>query len=386
MPGGQDAIQVTGIMDGRVDVVVAGGGIAGVSAGFFLAEAGRRVVLAEAENVLAYHTTGRSAALFFENYGPPVNRFLTRAGRGFFTSPPDGLADGPLLTARGAVYAARPDQLDKLEAEAGAGSGWRRLDADGLAELVPYLRPGRFAAGLWEPEAADIDVAALHQAFVRGMRREGARILTGSPVTALERRDGGWTVTAGERTFSCEVVVNAAGAWGDTVAERAGAQPAGLIPMRRTAFTAPGREEWAAAPLAADVEMSWYAKPDGGQMLCSLAEENPSPPGDVRPEEMDVALAIDRINAATKIGIRTVRSSWTGLRTFAPDRNMVIGFDDRADGFFWLAGQGGTGIQTAPGAGRLAASLITTGHPPPEMREADITAALSPARFRAGRE
>lgn len=366
----------------HADVVVVGGGIAGVAAGFFLAEAGRRVVLAEAENVLAYHTTGRSAALFFENYGPPVNRFLTRAGRGFFADPPDGLADGPLLTPRGAVYVALPRQLDKLDSEAASGSGWRRLDAGELPELVPYLREGRFAAGLWEPEAADIDVAALHQAFVRGMRRAGARILTASPVTALARRGGLWTATAGERDITCEAVVNAAGAWGDAVAELAGAQPVGLTPMRRTAFTVPGRAEWAASPLAADVEMSWYAKPDGEQMLCSLAEENPAPPGDARPEEIDVALAVDRINAASKIGIRTVRSSWTGLRTFAPDRNMVIGFDDRADGFFWLAGQGGTGIQTAPGAGKLAAALITTGRPPPEMREEGVVGALSPARFR----
>ena len=361
-----------------------GGGIAGVSAGFFLAEAGRRVVLAEAEDVLAYHTTGRSAALFFENYGPPLNRFLTRAGRDFFTDPPDGLADGPLLTRRGAAYVARPGQEPFLEQEAGEGEGWRRLGADEVTELIPYLRPGRFAAGLWEPEAADIDVAALHQVFVRGMRRAGARILTGSPVVDLSREGGRWTVTAGERTIVCRTVVNAAGAWGDAVAERAGAEPVGLTPMRRTAFTVPGRAEWADAPLSADIEMSWYAKPDGGQMLCSLAEENPAPPGDARPREIDVALAVDRINAASQIGIRTVRSSWTGLRTFAPDRNMVIGFDDRAEGFFWLVGQGGTGIQTAPGAGRLAAALMEKGEPPPELEKAGFTAGeLSPARFRS---
>ena len=366
------------------DVVVVGGGIAGVSAGFFLAEAGRRVVLAEAEDVLAYHTTGRSAALFFENYGSPLNRYLTRAGREFFTDPPAGLADGPLLTRRGAVYVARPGQERRLEEESATGEGWRRLDADDVTELVPYLRPGRFAAGLWEPDAADIDVAALHQVFVRGMRRAGARILTGCPVAGLSGGEGGgWTVTAGERTIACRTVVNAAGAWGDSVAERAGAEPVGLSPMRRTAFTVPGRAEWAEAPLSADIEMNWYAKPDGGQMLCSLAEENPSPPCDARPREIDVALAIDRINDASLIGIRAVRSSWTGLRTFAPDRNMVIGFDERAEGFFWLAGQGGTGIQTAPGAGRLAAALIENGEPPPEMREAGFTAEeLSPARFR----
>jgi D-arginine dehydrogenase len=248
--------------------------------------------------------------------------------------------------------------------------------------LVPALRPDYLAGAIWEPDALDLDVASTHQAFVRGMRRAGAAIRTLSPVTALARRNGRWIIEVGTDRVTCDVVVNAAGAWCDVVATMAGARPIGLEPRRRTAFMVPGDVAYAAWPLVADINNEFYFRPDGPQILCSLADETPVEPGDARPDELDVALAIVRINQATTLGIRTVRSSWAGLRSFVPDRAMVIGFDPTVPGFVWLAGQGGTGIQTAPAAGELTAALIMGGHPPRRLLEEGLDpTSLSPDRL-----
>lgn len=370
------------------DILVIGGGIAGVSAGHHLASAGRRVLLVEAEAQLAHHTTGRSAALFFENYGAGPVRPLTKASRPFLTDPPSDLVDVPLLSPRGALTIARPDQAEHLarvtEEGIRMGADVRPLTPAEAGAMVPALRTHLLAGALWEPGAADMDVAAIHQAFVRGMRRAGAEIRTSAPVTALEPIDaGGWRGVCGGEEVRADVVVDAAGAWCDVVAGMAGVAPIGLVPKRRTAFTVPGREEWRRWPLVVDVDHDFYFKPDGSQLLCSLADETPSEPCDARPEEIDVALAIDRINEATTIGIRSVRSAWAGLRSFVADGAMVIGFDPSAPGFFWLAGQGGTGIQTAPGAGRLVAGLVVDGHAPADMLELGLDpASLAPDRLR----
>jgi D-arginine dehydrogenase len=360
----------------RYDVVVIGGGIAGVSAGYFLAERGRSVLLVEAEATLAHHTTGRSAAMFFENYGHMAIRSLTRASRRFFESPPDDLADGPLLSTRGVLTIARPDQIGHFEqvaaGAADASTASHRLSPVQAVEIVGALRPELLEGAIWEPEAADMDVAAIHQAFVRGMRRRGAEIRTSSRVTALESGNHGWTVTTPGFGAVGTVVVNAAGAWCDVIGSIAGLKPLGLVPKRRTAFMAPGDEAWSRWPLVVDVDHNFYFKPDGVQLLCSLAEETPTEPCDANPEELDVALAIDRINTATTLGIRTVRSAWAGLRSFVPDGSMVIGMDPEAAGFFWLAGQGGTGIQTSPGAGMLAAGLICDATVPVELAEFNV--------------
>ena len=342
-------------------VAVMGGGIAGVAAAYYLAERADVVVI-EAESTLAYHTTGRSAALLFESYGSSGLRPLTMASRSFFDRPPQGLSDFPFLSKRGGMLVGEEHQVEALrqwEEEAGrSGTAVKWLEPEQACELCPALRRDKLAGAVWEPGAADMDVAAIHQAFVRGARRRGAEIRVSSPVTALQKTAGGWKVRAADEWQEVQVVVNAAGAWGDEIASLAGVHPVGITPMRRTVFMAPGSDDYREWPLVANVGMEWYFKPDGIQLLCSLSEENPSPPCDARPEPLDIALAIERINQATTLGIRSVRSSWTGLRTFAPDREMVIGFDPRAEGFFWLVGQGGTGIQTAPGAGELTASLI----------------------------
>ena len=361
-----------------------GGGIAGMSAAYFMSER-HDVSVVEAEKTLTYHTTGRSAALFFETYGYGAIRPLTSASRPFLDAPPADLVDAPILTPRGALNVARSGQEDLLEevirAEMGGTAEVQILTGAETVRMVPALREDRLAGGLLEPGAADIDVAGLHQAFVRGTRRRGGKIHTGAPVTSMVRGANGWKITAGDEEMSANMVVNASGAWGDRVAGLAGVAPVGLIPKRRTAFMVTAPEGSHAWPLVFNVAHEWYFKPDGSQLLCSPADETPSQPCDARPEEIDVALGIERINEDTTLAIRSVRSAWAGLRTFAPDGGMVIGFEPEAPGFFWLVGQGGTGIQTSPGAGMLAAALID-GNPVPASMPGLEVDQLSPARFR----
>jgi D-arginine dehydrogenase len=364
-------------------VVVIGGGIAGVAAGYYLARSGCQVTLIERESVLAYHSTGRSAALYFEDYGARAIRPLTKASRSFFDNPPPGLADVGFLERRGAMWIGKPDQSASLELElVEAGPRAQKLSPAEAIELVPVLTAD-LAWAIYVPDALDLDVAAIHQAFVRGMRREGATIVVSSPVTALTRHQSVWLTTTPRGEHVADVVVNAAGAWGDEVAALAGVEPVGLDPRRRTAFMVPGDISYAHWPLVADVDNLFYFRPDGTQVLCSLADETPMPPGDAQPEPLDIALAIERINASTTLGIKTVRSAWAGIRTFVADRAMVIGFDRDQPGFFWLVGQGGTGIQTAPAAGELTAALVTGGAPPSIQVDAGLElAALSPDRIR----
>lgn len=368
------------------DFVVIGGGIAGVSAAAHLAPYGS-VVLLEQEATLAYHTTGRSAATFIVNYGGPGSRPLARASAHFFDKPPDYATDAPLLSDRGALWVARPEQLVALErvADEGAKSGAasEALTPEEVLRLAPVMKPDLLGGGLYEPTAADIDVAGLHQAFVRILRKNDGSIRTGSPVVGIEATGTGWRVATPAETFECGAVVNAAGAWGDHVASTAGIEPIGLVPMRRTAFMVPGSEDFAALPMVVSVGHDYYFRPDGVQLLCSLSEEEPDLPGDPRPRMEDVALAIERINEATVLGIRTVNSQWTGLRTFAPDRDLVIGEDPTAPGFFWLVGQGGTGIMTAPAYGELIASQVLHRELPEHLAASGVDPEMtSPARFR----
>jgi D-arginine dehydrogenase len=364
------------------DVVVIGGGIAGVSAAAALARSGAAVTLLEAESQLAYHTTGRSAALYFENYGHPTVRALSRASREYFENPPVE-TESSILSPRGALVVAPPDQMGALRSQIDEGrrhgTAIQELTPGEAQGIVPTLRPESLELAAYEPDAADMDVAAIHQSFVRTFRSHGGIIVTGRRVSQL-RRDRSWSLTTenGDR-YEGDVVVNAAGAWCDVVAGLGGMKPIGLVPKRRTAFmvTAPDQSErW---PLTVDAVHSFYFKPDGSQLLCSPADETPTEPCDARPEELDIAMAIERINEMTTLGIRSVRSSWAGLRSFAPDGGMVIGFEPEAAGFFWLAGQGGTGIQTSPAAGALAADLI--GGVP--SRLGVDPADFSPARFRS---
>ncbi len=366
------------------DFAIIGGGIAGVSAAAHLAPHGS-VILLESERSLAFHTTGRSAAMFVANYGADGSRPLCLASRTFLEYPPEDSADGQLLSDRGLLWVADEARFDRLRAIANDGealdAGSVLVDRDEVLRLVPKMRPERVAGGLYEPNALDIDVAALHQAFVRIARKSGAELRVSSPVTGLARAGRGWRVSTPEGDVECTAVINASGAWGDVVAGLAGIEPVGLQPTRRTAFMVPGDRSYDGWPFVVDVDQLFYFRPDGAQLLCSLAEETPSPPLDPRPDMADIALAIERINEATTLDIRSVNSQWTGLRTFAPDREMVIGEEPTASGFYWLVGQGGTGIQTAPAYGALVASQVLGSGLPPDLSGID-PAVTSPARFR----
>jgi len=367
------------------DFVVVGGGIAGVSAAAHLAPHGS-VILLETERTLAFHTTGRSAALFILNYGAQGFRPLAKASQTFLENPPDGTTDAPVLEDRGLLWVATANQMPGLRriAEDGIdGAPSRLIDIDEVAALVPVVRRDVIVGGLLEPSARDIDVAGLHQAFVRITRSHGGEIRTGSPVTSLNRSGSGWSIKAGNGSVECDVVVNASGAWGDEVAAMAGIEPVGLTPMRRTAFMVPGNEAYSGWPMVVDTDQNFYFKSDGTQILCSLGEEEPSEPMDPKPRMEDVALAIERINTATTLDVRAVSSEWTGLRTFAPDRDLVAGEEPTAPGFFWLVGQGGTGIQTSPAYGALLASLVVGNDLPDELLTAGVDPTVTdPARFR----
>lgn len=375
------------------DAVVIGGGIAGMSAAYSLSRRGVDVVVLEREDSLTAHSTGRSAAQYIETYGGPVNQALTVASRDFLLSDAGGLAEAELLEPRAVLWvaaAARLGDLERLRDEMLPLTPHLAIvDADEARTHCPVLDPDWVAGGLLETGSYDIDVAGLHQAFLRGARRHGTTVVRSSPVEAMDRAGGSWELRAAAGTFAAPVVVNAAGAWADEVAGCAGVPRLGLAPLRRTIFTfaAPAEhapEEVWRWPLVADIGDGFYFKPEGpAQLLGSPADETPVLPCDARAEELDVARGIDAVNGATTLGVRAVRSVWAGLRTFAPDRHPVVGLDGTTDGFVWCAGQGGTGIQTSPAMGEVVASAVCGTAPPAPL--AGLMEQLSPRRLRTDR-
>lgn len=374
---------------GAHDVTIVGGGIVGASIAYWLAPH-CRVVLLEAEAACGYHATGRSAALYAPAYGPPMVRALTRASREFLFTPPDGYSSTPLLATRGAMFvtddagiAAARDLQAALSAE---GAKLVEIDGTEACRRVPVLRSERCALGLYDDDAYDIDVDALLQGFLRGARARGAEVLAGRRVERLTRDDAGlWSVHAGEDSqVRSKWIVNAAGAWADEVAELAGAGALGIEPRRRTAFLfdAPAGIDCRHWPAVLDAAERWYLKPDAGMLLGSPANADPVPPHDVVPEEIDVATGIYLIEEATTLRIERPRRAWAGLRTFAKDGEPVCGASPHVPGFFWAAGLGGYGIQTAPAFGRLCADLLRDGAPGSSLALHGVNAdAVSPARF-----
>ncbi|MGZ4763072.1 MAG: NAD(P)/FAD-dependent oxidoreductase [Ilumatobacteraceae bacterium] len=354
------------------DVLVVGGGIAGVSIGYELA-ADRSVGLLEMEATLAFHTTGRSVATFLESYGGRTIRLLTTASRAFMEDPPDGF-DRPLLKPLPLVWVAPHSDLEDLHSMHASVTEFvpdvRALSADEVVDRTKVIRRDWVAGGLLEPGASEIDVAALHGGYAGRLRARGGEIHTSAGVVAMKRSGDLWhVVDRAGNSYLAPVVVNAAGSWCDLVAEIAGARPVGIHPLRRTVFTigAPDELDPLSIPLVADVAGTFYFKPEGPQILCSPADEVPSEPCDARPEELDIAKAIDVINSATTLDIRHVRSSWAGLRNFVADRSPVAGFDDAVEGFFWFAGQGGYGIQISPALAQAGASLVRSGALPANL-------------------
>ncbi len=349
----------------KFDVVIIGAGIAGASLAWTLGQRSRgqlSVALVEMESRPGYHTTGRSAAFWVESYGGPGIVPLSRASRGFFTAPPPGFAAGPLLSPRPGLNIAPPDDdgdLDALAAEFDQGGvAYQRLDAAQLA-VYPILKPEWRTRAILEPNSHDIDVAALHQGFLRGHAGWKPALLTDAQVSACTRYNGQWTLTTRAGAVSATTLVNAAGAWADPVAVLAGARPRGLQPLRRTmAVLAIDPPPPADLPVIFDAKGRFYCKPDGDRLRLSPHDETPDVAHDVRPDEMDLAIVIDQFEQASTARVRRLESSWAGLRTFAPDRLPVFGWDGAVDGLFWCAGQGGFGIQTAPAAADLCAALL----------------------------
>ena len=374
------------------EFIVIGAGMAGASVACELS-AHARVLVLEQEAQPGYHSTGRSAALFAETYGNRTIRALTRGSRAFYLDPPQGFTEHPLLAPRGALFIARSDQtasLDRLlEEVAGLRSNIRRLDARQASAMVPVLKGGYVADAVVDPDAMDIEVHGLLHGYLRGFRARGGRLVANGSVQQLERDAQGWRVrTRHGDSYRSPVVINAAGAWADPVAGLAGAHPVGLTPKRRTAilFAAPPELDSKAWPLVIDADEQFYFKPDAGKMLASPADETPIPPCDVQPEELDIAILVDRLQQATDLAIPRIEHSWAGLRTFAADKTPVVGFDPDVPGFFWLAGQGGYGIQTAPAMGRLAAALARHRPVPPDLADLGVTTtALAPGRFSAAK-
>lgn len=348
--------------DTSYDIAVIGAGIAGASIAAELAPKAS-VLLLEMESQPGYHTTGRSAAAFIDTYGPAPVRALTRASELFYFNPPAGFTEHQLLTPRGILMVAREDQLALLEAEIielSDAPDLRQVNAAEIEAAMPLLRKGYAKAGLVNNDVSDIDVHALHQGYLKMLRGSGGAIKLGTEVTALERKNGLWHIVTRDAVFTASRIVNAAGAWADDIGALAGASPIGLVPKRRTAMmiAAPAGMNPDPWPMVIDIAEEFYLKPDAGRLLISPADETPAPAGDVQPEELDIAICIDRIETAFDLSVRRIENKWAGLRSFVADKSPVCGFDDKAPDFFWLAGQGGYGIQSAPALAKLAASLV----------------------------
>ncbi|MGI9407448.1 MAG: NAD(P)/FAD-dependent oxidoreductase [Hyphomicrobiaceae bacterium] len=370
------------------DFAVIGGGMAGASTAYELARHGS-VALIERETQPGYHSTSRSAATLIEGYGTDVWRAIGSASRLFMDNPPDGFAEHPILSPRGDLSVGREDQTDTIRAEcdkvSATGVKVELVDAQGVRDLCPTLKPDMWAAGYYEPGAADIDVDALLQGYLRSFRANGGEIFLGTGVEVISKPDD-WQVTFGAETIACRTLVNAAGAWADELASMAGLPARGLQPKRRTAiaFAAPddmsGSDAW---PMVGDFSETFYFRPlSSGQFMGSMADETDSLPCDCQPEELDIAITADRIQNATTMTIPRLDHTWAGLRTFAPDRNPVIGPDPSDETFIWIAGQGGTGIIGAPAAAQLAACIVTGNGIPQHLAGINLED-ISPARLEA---
>ena len=364
-------------MTETADILVIGGGIGGIGAAARLAPEAKVIVL-EREDTIGYHATGRSAAVFIRNYGNATVRALNAASAPVLENP-DGISDFSLLTPRGEMMVAAADEIEALERYLAGSDGIEEITPDDAVDRIPILRRERIERAVFEPNAQDIDVDRLLQGFARLARSGAGRIERRAEVAEIARARTTWQVRTRDAVYEAPIVVNAAGAWADGLAAMAHVAPVGLTPMRRSIAVLPMPDDMAVErwPLVVSGSENWYAKPERGRLLVSPADEDPVDPHDAWPDDMVVAEGIHRFEQAMTISVTRVERSWAGLRSFVADRTPVCGFAPDADGFFWLAGQGGYGVQTSPALSRLAGDLVLGRTP---QLTPDVVAALSPAR------
>ncbi|WP_206019483.1 NAD(P)/FAD-dependent oxidoreductase [Pseudomaricurvus alkylphenolicus] len=376
-------------MQQQVDFIVIGGGIAGVSVGYELSKSAKVLIL-EREEHPGQHSTGRSAAVFAASHGSsqPALYALSEASAPFFENPPIGFSEHPLINPRGVLFIAHEDKLEglrqKYEQMQLVNKNLQLLDQDAIQKRMPALRPEYTRAAIYEERVYDLDVHGLQEGYLKGFRNNGGTLALKRSVDQMEYADGIWTVTSGEHRYFAPVVINAAGAWADQIARLAGTKPLSLQPLRRTAIlvdppAGKSPDNW---PMTVEFEEQFYIKPDAGKLMVSPADETPSQPSDSQPEEIDVAYAAHYAETALDMEVTKVDHSWSGLRNFVADRNPVVGYAADAPGFFWLAGQGGYGIQTSPAAARLAASLALRRGVPEDIAGLGLKESeVSPARL-----
>jgi D-arginine dehydrogenase len=370
----------------RADFIVVGGGIAGASVAYELSTRGS-VVLLEMESSPGYHSTGRSAAVMSENYGPAFWSRLVTASRSFLEAPPAGFSATPLVTPRGALFLARESEEAELRRQGEAlvrrGASVEIMTPNDALRHCPVLKETEFTLALYEPDCKDVDTNALLTGYLRAFRSRGGQLFTNAQAEKLTHSNGLWTVSTAKGNFEARIIVNAAGGWVRQVANFAGLPDRNVVPFRRTALTfdAPAGSDIRRWPMTFDVAETFYFKPEAGRIMVSPVDMAPSEPCDAQAEELEVAIAIDRIHKFTSMNVRAVRHKWGGLRTFAPDHEPVIGPDPDEPSFIWLAGQGGNGVMAAAASARLAAAFAAGEGVPGDLSAVGITAEnVSPGR------
>ncbi|MEM7633186.1 MAG: FAD-binding oxidoreductase [Pseudomonadota bacterium] len=372
------------------DYLIIGAGISGAAAACELRDHGT-IALIEAESSPGYHSTGRSAALYTRNFGGEIVRLINRASHGFFQNPPAGFCNTPLLSPRGLITVAVPGDegtLAPIVNQSTPDTAIDMLTAAQACDMAPLLRPEFVGAATFEAGVADIEVATLHQAYLRSVKKSGGHLVCSMRIDGISRKGGAWHISACGGTIIGKILVNAAGAWADQVAVMSDAAPVGLVAKRRTAIIVdpPERIDLTHLPAMEFADANSYIKPEAGKLMASPGDETPVEPQDVQPEDWDIAVLADWLQRRTFIEVRRIEHSWAGLRTFAADDAPVVGFDPGVEGLFWLAGQGGYGIMMAPALGRTAASLILQGGLPDDLVSLGVIEDdLSPGRFTATR-
>ena len=369
------------------DFLIIGSGMAGMSAAYRLSKYGKVTVL-EKESLLGYHTTGRSAAFFTENYGNKIIRSITKASRFFLENPPLCFKDNELMTKYGgSLFIANKSQskiVDKeLKYAKSVSANVFEIDKKSVLNMVPIIKEEYLDRAIHEPDSKVMDVDLIHQGFARGLKENNGKILFNEEAEEITKINGLWNVRTKNNKFISPILINAAGAWCDEVSILAGCKPLNLSPKRRTVIIFEdlsnlNTSQW---PVVIDIEDNFYFKSEAGKILASPADETDSPPCDAQPEELDIAMTIDRLQNATNFNIKKINHKWAGLRSFFPDRTPIVGEDPLQSGFYWLAGQGGYGIQTSPGISKIIECLITGTKWPDYLSDNSITPeTLSPKR------